>query len=340
MAKHWWSLRPNSWTRQPPVQTVHLTFERVLGTRLDLTLRGDGRSLATAEQAVLAETERLEQVFSRYRADSELNVWQAGRSWQPVSPDLGAVLALSLHWQQVGGGSYHPGSDALSLLWQAASAQDRLPDPVQLARVVAQLADPPYELDQSAGRACKLTLLPLNFNALAKGYIADRAAEAARRVPGLRTVLINLGGDLRHLGEGSVLAQVEDPWQPHDNASPLACLPLSGEGLATSGGSRRGFQVAGQRYSHVLDPRSGDSVTRLCSVSVLAPDAASADALATILSVLPPADGLALAERLPGVAALLINRHAEQWVSPRWASRISAARHTTPPPPSAHPTGA
>jgi FAD:protein FMN transferase len=129
-------------------------------------------------------------------------------------------------------------------------------------------------------------------------------------------------------------------------------LPLSGQGLATSGRSRRSLLVAGQQHSLVLDPRTGQSVTRTLSASVLAPDAASADALATILSVLPPPQGLALAEGLPGVAALITTPQRQVWTTQSWPGAVpgrhtqadwpapstSTSRSITPPP-SSPPSG-
>ena len=89
------------------------------------------------------------------------------------------------------------------------------------------------------------------------------------------------------------------------NAPPLTKVAIAGQGLATSGSARRGFRIDGRWYSHVIDPRDGWPVDRVASATVIAPDAATADVVATLLSVLPPVDGLALIEgglKLPGSA--------------------------------------
>lgn len=302
---------------QPP-HRLRSVYERVLGTEMELQVVADTRVRAeAAERAALDETERLTRVLNRFDPGSELSRWastpeQAVR----VSPDLWTVLHEADGWRARTGGAFHPGADALGSLWQAAAARDQLPDEAALAEVVAGLRAPLWTLHPD-GTATRHGTLPLGLNALAKGYIVDRAAEAAFRAPGVRAVLVNVGGDLRTLGGEGLTVAVADPFTARDDAPPLTRVHVRDGALATSGDARRGYHIGGTWSSHLLDPRTGQPVTRIPGVTVTAPDCLTADALATALSVLEVPEGLALADATPG-AALIVTRDGRRHPSRRW----------------------
>ncbi|GGJ84787.1 FAD:protein FMN transferase [Deinococcus aquiradiocola] len=297
-------------------------LEGVLGTTLDLqVVAGTSGQARAAQAALLAEIDRLEGVFSRFRPDSELNRWLATSGGQvPVSADLGGVLREALHWTERSGGAFHPATEALSPLWRAAEQSGVPPAQDALDVVLRQMRGPLYRVQEEGGAwtATHLTPLPLGFNAFAKGHIADRAALAALGVPGVTQVLVNLGGDLRVLGPQPVTVDIADPSTLADNAAPLCRVRVQDAGVATSGRARRGFRVGGTWYSHLLDPRSGQPLARVVSASVTAPSSAVADVLATVLSVLPPADGLAFVRDVPGCACLLVEADGTVHRSARW----------------------
>ncbi len=199
------------------------------------------------EQVCLAEIDRLDQVLSRWRADSELARYNAG-CLMP-SGDLAYVLDEAERWRRASDGVFDPGR-------------------------------PPY----------------VDLDAIAKGYIVDRAARAAYDA-GATRVVVNIGGDLAHLGSGSLTVRIEDPRTPYDNAPPLARVPISNQGLATSGIARRG--------QHIRDPRTGRPASRTLSATVVADACATADALATIVGILEPEQGIRLIERY-GAACLIV----------------------------------
>lgn len=152
---------------------------------------------------------------------------------------------------------------------------------------------------------------PSNLNAIAKGWIVDCSLRRACEVDGAVGLTINAGGDLLHRGPRALIVGIEDPQRPYDNEPPLVRVRLPHGALATSGGARRGWAIAGRWYSHVIDPRSGQSVDHVASASVIAPDAATADAVATVLSVSSVPDGLAFVARLEDVCCCLITRDGE-----------------------------
>lgn len=150
----------------------------------------------------------------------------------------------------------------------------------------------------------------LNFNAIAKGYIVDLTGAAALEHFGdeILSLVVNAGGDLRHWGQGSRRVAIEPAFGAIDNAQSVSTVEISNLAVATSGQARRYLEIAGRRYGHVLDPRSGMPVDQIASITVAAPNAMLADVLATIAGVEGVALALEILERCDGVEGLVIDR--------------------------------
>ena len=198
--------------------------------------------------------------------------------------ELVAVRDLAEHWRERTSGAFNPGIARLTSLWENAAGLDTLPSQESLRDVLDLLAQ-----DRVAD---------LDFNGIAKGWIADTAlASSLDAEPDLiNAAWLNIGGDLVHRGVGSLVVGIEDPARPYDNVAPMATVEIANEALATSGGARRWWDIDGKRYSKVLDPRTGLPVDRVASATVVAADAATADVLATVALVLDPAEMLSLIE--------------------------------------------
>ncbi|MFC4639469.1 FAD:protein FMN transferase [Deinococcus hohokamensis] len=309
---------------RPPYR-LRSVYERLLGTEVELQVVAATRPQAEeAERAALDELERLNAVLSRFDARSQ---WRRllARPGEPVpvSSDLQAVMHLSEHWRQVSGGAFHPGADALGALWAAAAGRGHEPDPAELEGVIRAM-EPPLWTPHPDGRVTVHAQVPLGLNALAKGYVVDRMAERAFELPGVQAVLVNAGGDLRTLGGRGLNVAVADPFTARDDAPPLTRVRVRDGALATSGGAHRGWRVGERWLPHLLDPRTGQPVTAVRGVTVLAPLAVTADALATALSVLDVPSGLALADRTRGAAALIVTEGGFQHTSLHWPALTSA----------------
>jgi len=146
----------------------------------------------------------------------------------------------------------------------------------------------------------------LDVRGVAKGYAVDAATEKLRKL-GFTSAIINAGGDLRVLGR----RPDGKPWRiairhPRRPGDLIGYVDVEDCAVATSGDYERFFIYQGKRYHHILDPRSGMPARTCESVTVMAPSAALADALATGLFVLGPQAGLRLTQVLDGVEAVFI----------------------------------
>ena len=293
---------------EPARATSRGTYHPLLGTNVEVRVTAEAstsdaaQTLAVAaEAAVVAEMERLQAVFTVYDADSELCRWRSGRL-DEVSPELATVLAAAQHWWEVSGGAFHPAAEVLRKRWLRAEAEQQLPSNADLHAAAQRLATLPFRVD--GGRVERVgDCSGVDLNAIAKGYIVDRGVAAALR-QGVCDVLVNAGGDLRHVGDEAVTVGVEDPAAV--GGRPLASVVLGDGAIATSGSVHRGFRIGGAWYGHVIDPRTARPVPDRPSTTVRATDAMTADALATVVGVLPWAEAARLLEQLPGAAALAV----------------------------------
>ena len=121
----------------------------------------------------------------------------------------------------------------------------------------------------------------------------------------------NIGGDLIHLGAESIVVKITNPTDDSENAEPLQKVRISNEAMATSGGYRRGFMHDGNWISHIFNVQTMEPTEAHASVSVIAPTAIQADALATVCGVLPPGDALLFANKMNDIGVLIVSAQGE-----------------------------
>jgi hypothetical protein len=159
-----------------------------------------------------------------------------------------------------------------------------------------------------------------------KSYIMDRVVNAAMRVPGVHSVVLNLGGDIVVRGATTEPVDIADPKDDAENGTPISQIMVRDATVATSGDYRRGVDIAGVHYSHIVDPRTGRPADGVISSTVVAPSPADAGALATAFSILTPAESQQLAAATPGVEYLLVDKSGKRIASAGWNRMESAPR--------------
>ncbi len=290
-------------------ETFVFHHEDVLGTSMELRLAADSDEHARrTEERVLREIDRLSAIFSSYDPDSAFSRWLAGpRTPVRIAPELFEVLQLCDRWRTASGGAFEPRVEPLMRLWNRCAGEDRTPTPEEIAGARAVMNRPAWRLDPTARTAERLSEIPVTLNAIAKGYIVERACAAAMDEGGIRGALLNVGGDLRVVGALDRTIGIADPQSDSETSEPIAYLAVRDKAVSTSGRSQRGFRIKGRWYSHKLDPRSGAPVERVACATVIADRSADADALATIFNVLAPEESVRLARSIPGVECLVIS---------------------------------
>jgi thiamine biosynthesis lipoprotein len=272
-----------------------------------------------AAWAARAEIDRLDRLLSFYRGDSELSRLNAARS-MIVSPDVFAVLDQAETLRAQTGGAFSGRLGKMEGLWRAA--KDAPPED-RLLRRAAEMANEPVELDRASLRVSRPSGVTFAVDALAKGYIIDRAVAVARAAAPLSGLLIDIGGDMRCYGSSGAgncwPVGLPDPRLPFVNAPLVSRVFLRNQAIATSGCGPRDRMIGGKRYSVTLSPKTGRPVEGNLAVTAVAPTAAQADGLATALLVLEPHEGLALVERETSVAARVTGADGRVHASRGWA---------------------
>ena len=295
--------------------------ENVMGTSLELSVRASNALVARhAEERVLAEIDRLAAIFSGYDPASEFSRWQAApRGPFKVSPELYDVLFSSERWDRLSGGAFDPRVEVLSRLWERCSRLGRLPGQEESAAARALMKPAAWRIDATARTATRVSDCPISLDGIAKGFIVEKACDAAMAIPdGPDGLLLNVGGDLRVRGSAGRTIGIAAPWADSESSEPYSYIEVKDRSVATSGKSRRGFEINGQWYSHVFDPRSGLPVTRVLSATVVANRGADADVLAKICGVLEPRASLTLVNSLTGVDCLIIMAGGQTAASAGW----------------------
>lgn len=296
---------------ETPVWRLH--DDHVLGTSLDVTILARSQASATlAATAIRAEIERLDRVFSGWRADSELSKLNAA-DVHVASPELFAMLQRAEATRLATDGAFDARLGATTKALRAGDA----------APVVAAAA---LTLDPATRTVHRPAGVTVDLDGVAKGEVIDRALAAGRAAsPDITGLMVDLGGDLRcagasPTGEGWRIG-VAGACETADNAPPVAVLALREGAVAYSGPGARDILVDGRPASHLIDPATGRPADGVAAC-VVARTAAEADALSTAFSILPPHRAVAIADAMPGVETLIQRADGRRWASAGWTALV------------------
>ncbi len=313
----------------------HEFAEPHMGTTFRIVLYAESPALASCvAAAAFARVAALDAALSDYRADSELTalVRRAGGPPIPVGPDLFDVLKEAQAWARRSDGAFDVTVGPAVQLWRRARRIGAMPAANKLAAASGLVGHDKVTLD-AAARTVRLSAagMRLDLGGIAKGYAADEA-QAVLRAHGVARALVAAGGDVVVSGpppgrtgwtvEIALPGPLRDPLLP--------ALELRDAAVSTSGDAEQSVTLDGVRYSHIVDPRTGMALAGRSAATVIAPRGTASDALATAVSVLGPADGLALVESTPGAAACVARESpagVERVVSKRWPAAHSHHAH-------------
>lgn len=313
-------LTASALAQKPATHIFH--YDNILGTSMELKLHTASASETNrAEKAVLSEIERENKILSAWQSNSEFSRWMKTHNTPvKVSPELLEVLALFDEYRAQTGGALDPSAETATRVWKLAAVENRVPTQVELNEAVETMQQPHWALDKVHGTATHLDDAPVALNSFAKSYIAGHAAGKALTA-GASGVLLNIGGDIVVRGDLTEHVAITDPKAAADNDEPIDMVRVANRTIATSGDYRRGFDIGGQHYSHLIDPRTGETAENVISSTVIAKDPAMAGALATAFSVMQPEESKKLAAKLSGVDYMLVLRDGSTVASAGWQSR-------------------
>lgn len=284
----------------------------VMDTYVRVIVAADNRRGAAACQKVFAEFKRIEQLMSSQIPTSLVYRLNSGALRQADDPDLAHVLKTGIEVAKLSGGAFDPTVGALVKLWDVESPEPRVP-PVDSIAMALKLVDIGAVKVESTRVSFHKRGIAVDLGGIAKGYAINRGLQLLEGL-GIKNALIDAGGDIGIIGErpggGDWRVGIQHPRNPEKI---IGILKMSGGAVATSGDYQRYFMSRGHRYHHIINPKTGWPATPAVSVTVVAPGAETADALATAAFVMNPKQGLDFLEDLPRVEGVIIyNAGTEQ----------------------------
>ncbi len=311
-------LLPSCQRRSPRIVKRHRIL---MGTLVEISVIGrDEDRAAAAIDGAFAEMERIENLMSRRIPTSDvsrINGW-TGVKPVKVSREVLKVIGKAKEISRASGGYFDISIGVLLDLWGFEDSGSRVPAKAEVEKSLRSVGYGAVVVDEQATTVqFESKGMRIDLGGIAKGYAVDRAYEVLR-ARGYGNMIINAGGDMRVGGRkpnGPWIIGIQDP---RDRSRILATFEASEISIATSGDYERYFEVDGIRYHHLLNPFTGFPARQCRSVTILAKDALSADALATAVFVMGPEKGLHLIEAMDGVEALVVTPDGEIIQSHNW----------------------
>jgi thiamine biosynthesis lipoprotein len=283
--------------------------EQVMGTYATITIIDGNTTRANiAMDAAFDEITRIEALMSLYNESSEVSsLNRAGTNWTALSRDTIYVLKKADYYSRISNGSFDITCNPLLNLWMVkAKEEGRMPTPEEIEDARELVGYDQLVIDVEGNRArFEKEGMSITLGGIAKGYAVDCACKKLTEA-GIKHALVNIGGDMRAVGDKNGV-----PWEvalqnPRDKSEYITIIKLDNESVTTSGDYERYFFEDGKRVHHIIDPQTGYSADDCISVTVITKNCIDADALSTAVFVMGPERGKALLDEL-GVVGVIIS---------------------------------
>ena len=295
-----------------------------MGTSVEIAVSQTQAAKAEeATEAAFREVQRIDFLMSNYREDSEISRVNrdAGKKETKVSPEMLRMIERAIEFSSLSEGAFDITIGPVFRLWNFR--EGKFPEEKNLRENLKKVGYRQIKIDRSRSSIfLQEEGMEIDLGAIAKGYAVD-SASAVLKEKGIENFLVNAGGDLKVSGS----KEKGVPWivgiqHPRLPSQMVAKLSPRQAGVATSGDYEKFFIERGERYHHLLNPSTGTPARECQSVTVMAPSAMAADALATAVFVLGPKKGLALVKRMNDVHAIIVDRGGSVLVSPHWPAGV------------------
>ena len=260
-----------------------------------------------AANIVFTEIKRIENLLSKYNPDSEIaKLNEFGQL--KVSQDTFYILQKAKEFWQASNGAFDITVGPLVDLWGFTDKKYSLPKPEKIQKTLERIGFEKIIL-QAGDNVVKFKIrgMKIDLGAIAKGYAVDCAVKKLRE-RGIKSCLINAGGQVSCLGD-----KFGGPWVVGINhprrTGIVESIQLKDQAVATSGDYEQYFIQKKKRYSHIFNPKTGyPADSGVISVTVIAPDGLTADALTTSIFVLGKEKGLALASKFRNITVKIMEK--------------------------------
>jgi thiamine biosynthesis lipoprotein len=292
---------------------------KLMGSRFDITVVAKdslaGEAYIDMAVAKIEEIERLISSWDPHSQTSAINR-MAGINPVKVHPELFHLVERAIRISKLTDGAFDISYASMDKIWKFDGSMTTMPSAESIKASVAKVGYENIILNKSDTSVfLKTPGMKIGFGAIGKGYAADKAKELLM-AQGVTAGIINASGDMNTWGKQ---ANGEE-WKvaitnPLNKNRVFAILPIRNSAVVTSGNYEKYVNFEGVRYTHIIDPRSGYPSSGISSVTVFAPKAELADALATSVFVMGPEVGLDRINQLPQIECIIIDAEGNIFTS-------------------------
>lgn len=288
----------------------------VMGTEVRIRFwLHDADNAQQAKQAVIDEMHRIDASMSPFRADSLLSKINDQAAIRPVviSDELFELITRSQAISKMTDGAFDITFSSLGYLYNYRLKQK--PTELQLKNKLPLINYRSIILNSSNNSIFfKQPGIKIDLGGIAKGHAIDNSIRILKGF-GVQEASVTAGGDTYVLGNNSGKMWRIGIKHPRAESKLVSILPLADAALSTSGDYERFFIENGKRYHHILNPKTGKSVSSVQSVTIIADDSTFADALSTSVFVLGVEQGLRLVDSLENVSAIIVDKTGKLFYS-------------------------
>ncbi|MFN8248883.1 MAG: FAD:protein FMN transferase [Ferruginibacter sp.] len=286
--------------------------QKLMGNAFEITVVAHDESWANESiNMAIAEIRRIEKLLTTFDDNSETNQVNRLAGIAPVAVDreMFELVKRSLKISAITDGAFDLSYGSVDKrLWNFDKNMTSLPDEATAKSMVKLINYRNIMLDE---KACTIFLkekgMRIGFGGIGKGYAADMA-KAMLQKNAVESGIVNASGDLVAWGSQAN----GKPWtigiaSPDNARLPFSYMNISGMAVATSGNYEKYVVIDGKKYSHTINPKTGLPVTGIKSVTIIAPHAELADAMATPVTIMGVHAGLNLINQVKGLACIIID---------------------------------
>lgn len=294
----------------------HRFQETIMGTSTSVELLTETREIAErCSQLVFTDMRHIDNLMSPYIKGSELSQINKLAGTQPVkiSAELFSLIQRSIKFSELTDGAFDITFASIGYLYNYR--ENKRPSESQVNKLLSAIdyrniiLDP---LQQSISFSHKNTKIDLG--GIAKGHAVDKAIELLKSCH-IENALVSAGGDTRILGDKNGRPWMMGIRHPRDKQKIVVSLPLKNDAISTSGDYERYFIEDNKRYHHIIQPSTGKPASQSWSVSVLAKDSLTSDALSTALFIMGTEKAMTLINSLEHTEAIVINNNGKMFYS-------------------------
>jgi len=264
---------------------------------------------------VLAEMDRVNRLMSSYIDESQISKINNFAHEGPVEvdQDLFNIIMKSIEVSRLTDGAFDITYASVGHLYNYRKEIKPTEEEIAAAKLLIDYKNIVLDKDHNSVAFLKHGV-KIDLGGIAKGFAVDQSIQHLREL-GIRHALVSAGGDTRLLGDRNGRPWLVGIRDPENTEQVVVMLPLQDEALSTSGDYERFFVEDGKKYHHIIHPTTGYSASEVRSVSILAGDSTTTDALSTSIFVMGPNKGLVLLNRLEGVEGVIVDQQGELYYS-------------------------